>query len=82
MSTQPPNPALAAAGSQLPTDVLEIRAIEQRRRLHNTVSELRDTVRERMDVRRNARQYVLPAAGVAAAVGLVMGYGTGGIFVH
>lgn len=82
MSTQPPNPAPHTMGPQVPSDILELRAAQQRRRLHHTVAELRDTVRERVDVRRNARQYFLPAAGVAAAVGLVMGYSAGGVFAR
>jgi hypothetical protein len=82
VSTDLTNPAAASLGPQAPSDILELRAIEQRRRLHNTVVELRDTVRERVDVRRNARQYFWPATGVAAAVGLAMGYGAGGMFVR
>jgi hypothetical protein len=75
-------PLPSTLGPQTPSDILELRAAEQRRRLHNTVQELRQTVRERMDVRKTARQYLWPAAGVAAILGLVMGYGTGGAFVR
>lgn len=64
----------------LPTEILEQRAIEQRRRLHNSVVELRSTLKERLDVRRTAREYLLPAAGAAAVLGLAMGYGLTGIF--
>ncbi len=67
----------------LPTDVLEQRAAEQRRRLHNTVTELRATVkaevRERLDVRRIAREHLWQAAGMASLVALVIGYGVAGI---
>jgi hypothetical protein len=70
----------------VPTDVLEQHAIEQRRRLHNTVSELRDqvrdTVREKLDVRRYASEYSWPAAGMVALFGLLLGYGTGGTVKH
>ena len=69
-------------GSQMPSDILEMRAVEQRRRLHNTVQELRETVRERMNVRKTARQYLWQAAGTAAVLGLVMGYAAGGAFVR
>jgi hypothetical protein len=82
MSTQSPNPAPHTMGPQVPSDILELRATEQRRRLHNTVAELRETVRERMDVRRNARQYFVPVAGVAAVAGLVLGYSAGGVFAR
>ncbi len=69
-------------GPEMPTDILEMRAAEQRRRLHNDVSELRERVRERLDVKKMARQYIVPATGAAALVGLVLGYGTGGIFTR
>ncbi len=67
----------------LPTEVLEQRAAEQRRRIHDTVTELRATVkaevRERLNVRRMAREHLWPAAGVASLVALIAGYGLGGI---
>lgn len=70
----------------LPTDVLEVRAADQRRQLHNSVVELRstlrDNIREKLDVRRNARLYLPQAAGTAAFIGLVMGYGLSGIFTQ
>jgi hypothetical protein len=67
---------------QVPTDILELRAAEQRRRLHNAVTELRSTVRERVDLRRQAREHLLPAAGIAVVFGLVMGFGMGGLFAR
>ena len=67
-------------GPQTPTDILQVRAAEQRRRLHSTVFELKDTLRDRMNVRRNAREHLLPAAGAAAVCGLILGYGCGGFF--
>lgn len=69
-------------GPSAPTDVLEVRAEEQRRRLHNSVSELRTQVREKLDVKKNARQYVWPASGVVALAGLVMGFGFAGFFTR
>lgn len=70
--------------SGLPTDILEQRAAEQRRRLHDSVSELRVTVKERLDIRRNAEEYSrhhLPQAAAAVAlVGLAFGWAIGGIF--
>ncbi len=70
----------------LPTDVLEVRAADQRRQLHNSVVELRatvrDNIREKLDVRRQARQYLPQAAGVAAFLGLLLGYGTTGMFTR
>jgi hypothetical protein len=69
-------------GPDVPTDILELRAAEERRRLHNSVSELRERVRESLDINRLARQYVVPATGAAAVIGLVMGYGVGGFFTR
>ncbi len=66
----------------LPADVLEQRANEQRRRLHNSVVELRTSVRERLDYRKLARQYVWQAAGAVALVGLILGWGVAGIFTR
>jgi hypothetical protein len=65
---------------QMPTDILELRAAEQRRRLHNSVAELKSQVRETLDVKRAAREYLAPASAIAALVGLVLGYGMGGMF--
>ncbi len=66
----------------VPTATLEQRAIEQRRTMHNTITELREqvegTVREKLNVERYAREYVWPAAGAAALFSLLLGYGTGG----
>jgi len=64
----------------LPVDILEKRAADQRRQLHNTVIELRQTVRERLDVKRNVREHLWPAAAVMALLGLVLGYSLTGIF--
>lgn len=69
-------------GPSVPTDILEVRAEEQRRKLHNSVAELRSQVREKLDVKRNARQYVWPASGVVALTGLVIGYGFAGFFTR
>lgn len=69
-------------GPSLPTDILELRAAEQRRKLHNSVSELRTQMREKLDVTRNAREYVWPASGVVGLIGLVLGYGLAGIFTR
>ncbi len=70
----------------VPTDVLEQRAVEQRRRLHNTVTDLRsqvrETVHEKLDVKRYAREYVWPVSAAVALLGLLFGYGTAGTIKH
>ena len=74
MSTSPTN--------NVPTDRLELRAADQRRRLHSSVTELRSKVHERLDVKRNAREYLVPASGVGALLGLLLGYGFTGMFTR
>ncbi len=70
--------------NDLPTDILEQRAADQRRRLHNSVAELKTTMREKLDWRRTAhqysRRYFPQAAAAAAVVGLTSGWVFGGIF--
>jgi hypothetical protein len=66
--------------SPLPVDILEQRAAEQRRQLHNTVVELRHAVKEKLDIQRNLRHYMWPAAGILAVIGLALGYSLAGLF--
>ena len=70
----------------LPTEILEQRAAEQRRSLHNDVQQLRSVVRsevrERTDVKRQVRRHFAPAATVAAVLGITFGYGLTGIFTR
>jgi hypothetical protein len=72
--------------ANMPVEVLEERAEEQRRKLHNSVSELkssvRETVREQLDIRGHLRKYFWPAAATVSAIGLIMGYSIAGIFSH
>ena len=63
-------------------EVLENQAADQRRKLHNRVVELKSTVRENLDIRRRAREYLMPVAGAAALLGLVLGYGFTGMFTR
>ena len=66
----------------LPADELEQRAAEQRFRLLNSVAELRSTVRERLDVRRNVNKNFMPATSLLSLVMLVFGYKMAGIFAR
>jgi hypothetical protein len=66
----------------MPYEIYEQRAAEQRRRIHNSVTDLRHSVKERLDVKRNAREYLWPAAGVAAVLGLALGWGITGLFTR
>ncbi len=65
----------------LPTDVLELRAAEQRRRLHNSVADLRERMKEKLDVKNAAREHLVSAAGVAGVLGLLFGYAVASVFV-
>ena len=64
----------------IPVDVLEKRAADQRRHLHNTVVELRHTVQERLDVKRNVRNHLGVIAGAMALAGVALGYAVAGVF--
>jgi hypothetical protein len=68
--------------SGLPVEVLERRAAEQRQQLHQSVIELKDSVRERLDVKRNMRDHLWGVSGGLAVVGLVLGYSVAGIFTR
>jgi hypothetical protein len=54
--------------------VLEMKAAEQRLQLHKSVGELKSAVREKLDVKANAREYIIPASAGAGIVGLALGY--------
>ncbi len=64
----------------LPSDDLELQAENQRRRIHDSVNQLRSTVRERLNVQKAARGYVWRASAVAGLLALMVGYGIGGAF--
>jgi hypothetical protein len=65
---------------EMPADILQMKAAEQRERLHETISELRSGVRHRLDVKTQAREYVWPATTVAALLSLAFGYTAGSLF--
>lgn len=68
--------------SAMPTDALELRAAEERQRLHSSVVELKSQVREKLDVQQTARDYLPVASCVAALFGLAMGYSFTGVFTR
>ena len=68
--------------STLPTYDLQLRAADERRRLHGSVSELKVRVREKMDVQRNAREHVMAGSAVAGFVSLIFGYTIAGMFTR
>jgi hypothetical protein len=66
----------------LPSNDLEQRAAGQRERLHNSVVELRSSVRERLDVHKAARTHLWQAAGTAGLIALALGYALAGAFTE
>ena len=65
---------------QIPSDILEMKAVEQRQRLHETFSELRSGVRHKLDVKSQAREYVWQATAVGTLLSLAFGYTAGSLF--
>jgi len=72
--------------SHFPPEILEQRASEQRQRIHNSVDELksslRETVREHLDVENYARTHISRLVAVAAGIALISGYGVAGMFTR
>ena len=66
--------------SESSLEILELRAREQRKQLHNSVQDLKSTVQAKLDPKRNARIYFPQIAAVAAILGLSAGYAVGRIF--
>ena len=68
-----------------PVDNLELRALEERNRLHQTATELRTkiaAVREKVNPVNNARTHFRGVAAVVTAIGLAVGYSFAGIFTR
>ena len=63
---------------------LETRAADQRRRLDCSFHELKDRVKEKLDLKRNvqdfARDHIREGSGIVAVLGLLLGYATSGLF--
>ncbi len=68
--------------STAPTYTLEVRAADERRRLQSSVAELKSRVREKLDVRRTARQHLPTLSAAAGLLGLALGYSFTGIFTR
>jgi hypothetical protein len=69
--------------STLPVESLELRALEQRNRLHKTATELRtkvSDVREKLDISKNAREHLIGASVIVSLLGFFSGYGLAGLF--
>jgi hypothetical protein len=64
----------------LPSYDLELKAADERQRLHTSMAELKSCLNEAVDVKKNLRQHLGLACGAAAVVGLAAGYSVTGIF--
>jgi hypothetical protein len=82
---------MATDGSEKPTmnrpdvDQLELRALEEREQIHQSVGQLRSKVtqvRDILDPQRNARKYFLPASLVASGIAFICGYSFAGLFAE
>jgi hypothetical protein len=67
---------------ELPSYDLELKAADERRRLHGTLAELRSRVHEELDLKKHVREHLGAACAVAAIVGLGLGYSVTGLFVR
>lgn len=68
-------------------DKLELRALEERNRLHQTATELRteletkiNDAREKLDIRNQVRKHFAGSAVLVSAIALLCGYGVAGVF--
>ena len=64
----------------IPVELLEKRASDERLQLHSTVQELRHTVQERLNVKRNVRNHLGIVSAALAIAGLTLGYVVAGVF--
>lgn len=68
-----------------PVENLELRAVEQRNRLHDATSELKSKIaetRERLDPRKNLRVHFIAIAAGVTALALLAGYAVAGMFTR
>jgi hypothetical protein len=68
--------------AELPSYDLELKAADERRRLHGTLAELRSRVHEELDVKKRVRENLGAACAIAALVSLGLGYSITGLFVR
>jgi hypothetical protein len=67
--------------SDLPTYDLELKAANDRQRLHESVDQLCSEIRDKLDVNRMARRHLALGCGIASVLGITAGYLINGIFV-
>ncbi|HZQ20586.1 MAG TPA: hypothetical protein VFA90_17985 [Terriglobales bacterium] len=67
---------------ELPSYDLELRAADERKRLHDVVAEFRNRVHENLDLKNQLREHLRLASTAAAVVALGLGYSLAGLFVR
>jgi hypothetical protein len=67
---------------ELPSYDLEVKAADDRRRLHQAITELRSRVRQNLDLKKLVRERLATACTFAAVAGLALGYSAAGLFVR
>lgn len=68
-----------------PVDNLELRAVEQRNRLHRTTSELKGKIaetREQLDPARNVREHFVGISAAVSVLAVAAGYAVAGMFTR
>jgi hypothetical protein len=68
--------------TELPSYDLELKAAEERRRLHGTLAELRSRVHEELDIKKRVRQHLGAACAITGLLSLGLGYSVAGLFVR
>lgn len=66
----------------LPSYDLELKAADERQRLHERVAELKSCLNESLDLRKNTREHLGAICTGAALIALAAGYAVAGVFVH
>ena len=68
--------------SSLPSYDLELKAADERQRLHDSVTELKVRINESLDVKNNIKQHFPLAFATSAVLALAAGYYFTGMFVR
>ena len=68
--------------TELPSYDLELKAAEERRRLHGTLAELRSRVHQELDVKKRVREHLGAACGIVGLLSLGFGYSVAGLFLR
>lgn len=68
--------------NELPTYELELRAADERKRLHNTLEELKERMHETLDVKSKVRHHPWLFSGVAGLIAAGAGYSLAGLFTR